>query len=241
MRIIMFLAMASAIIIGLSTLTQNFILAKPQDMLRDLTIVDGSKFDASGFMINSKFMITNKHVIQSRDGTIDKDVKLFDINGNRAEFVRYIQHPKLDLALIEIKTGNGFIAKPVNIRCDFPEYGEKLTTFGKVEWINFGFTELTNITYIDGNIDQSTEKTNDSEQESIGNNLFLRGYIQPGNSGGPVFDKYGSLVGIATAYLNSQVFVTPFAPPTHLGVSVAISSPDLCNWFDSIKIQYKKG
>ncbi|MDB4127991.1 S1C family serine protease [Hyphomicrobiales bacterium] len=79
-----------------------------------------------------------------------------------------------------------------------------------------------------------------SSQAGVGNNysiMQIDAPIQPGNSGGPIFNTYGNIVGVAVAKLDSKVIMDAYGvipENTNFGIKVSV----LKNILDSNNIKY---
>ena len=142
----------------------------------DLNLV---KSTGSGFAISENGLIaTNEHVI-------DGCRKIFAIYQGKPKIGRIIaQSKKEDFALISIdsQTPSYFYLKS-----NAPELGEELISGGFPSPSNFGF----GIKITTGIVSDETSEFGELFQHSTPS--------QPGNSGGPLINKSGSVVGISTA------------------------------------------
>lgn len=139
----------------------------------------------SGFLLTKKgHFITNYHVIE--------DAKSIEITlGEKSYPAEIVQVDKSnDLALIKI-TSSTFISPeiPYTIKATSASLGEKVFTLG------FPMSDLQgkNLKLTDGLISSKTGFKDDPTTYQISVPL------QPGNSGGPLFDQNGNLVGVVNA------------------------------------------
>ena len=139
----------------------------------------------SGFLLTKKgHFITNYHVIEN--------AKSIEITlGEKSYPAEVVQVDKSnDLALIKI-TSSTFISPeiPYSIKATSASLGEKVFTLG------FPMSDLQgkNLKLTDGLISSKTGFKDDPTTYQISVPL------QPGNSGGPLFDQNGNLVGVVNA------------------------------------------
>ncbi len=180
-------------------LTVNFSnqLIKPEIIINEDIEKPSWNGSGSGFFI-SKFghITTNYHVI--------KDAKTIEIsynNGNNiikypAEIIQ--SDPANDLAILKVKDLNfkEFDELPYNIKTRSSDVGSDVFALGYPMALS-GMGE--EIKFTDGKISSKT-----------GFNGDIRTYqttapIQSGNSGGPLFDYNGNLIGINSSKISSQV------------------------------------
>lgn len=156
----------------------------------NITTFSGVKSSGTGFAISSNgYIVTNHHVIENA-----KSVEVKGVNGNfskklSAEVV--VSDEKNDLAIIKINdpgfTTLGTI--PYTFRQGIADVGESVFVLGYPMTSSMGEEiKLTN-----GIISSKTGFKGDisAYQVSVP--------VQPGNSGGPLFDKNGNILGVVNA------------------------------------------
>ena len=162
----------------------------------------------SGFFIDKNTLVTNYHVIE------DSDYLELKIAGNETIFkgAKVIKaSPEYDLAIVQTK--QEFSAFEI-VDCSKIEVGAKIYTIGNPRGLEG--------TISDGIL--SGKRNNDGIEY-----LQITAPISPGNSGGPVLNDKGEVIGVATfAYKNSQ----------NLNFAVPDSYIEKCIDIDSI--QHKK-
>lgn len=168
----------------------------------------------TGFIISQKgYVVTNYHVIEK----IDKCFVELKINNEsktyEAEVVQ--KDPKSDLAILKIK---GVVLDPVQFK--IPYTYPTITSDVGTQVFTLGFPmALTamgkEVKFTDGKISAKTGYQGDigSYQTSVP--------VQPGNSGGPLFDNEGKLIGI----INAKIMEAD-------NVSYAIKSSNLRNLYE---------
>ncbi|MEW9808724.1 trypsin-like peptidase domain-containing protein [Mesorhizobium sp. ZMM04-5] len=137
----------------------------------------------TAFFINSDgWAITNAHVIE---GCTSASVPSLGAATN------WIVDKQNDLAVVKVTGGTG---KPfLRLLGGSPRLGEDITAFG----YPLGGLLSDSIKVTTGNINSLVGIDNDARYLQISTPL------QPGNSGGPVVDRTGRVVGVATAVLGS--------------------------------------
>jgi len=168
-------------------------------------IINPGVGSGSGFLVNFKsryYVITNRHVV---DGAKQKGVsvkfftgdkndadKSFDINPTIARIIDI--HPTADLALIDVHGARNMLEeqsiKPVPLpsKKHTPQVGENVFAIGHPG----GGNKILTRTLSNGIISAVGRK--------MMNSMFLQVTVplNPGNSGGPLFDDFGRVVGVNT-------------------------------------------
>lgn len=159
----------------------------------------------SGFFIDKNTLVTNYHVIE---GTEYLELK---IAGNETVYkgAKVVKaSPEYDLAIVQTK--QDFSAFEI-VDCSKVEIGAKIYTIGNPRGLEG--------TISDGIL--SGKRNNDGIEY-----LQITAPISPGNSGGPVLNDKGEVIGVATfAYKNSQ----------NLNFAVPVSYIEKCIDIDSIQ------
>lgn len=143
----------------------------------------------TGYAINNDCIVTNNHVIEDAKNIIVKGIKgNFDI-GYKAEVLA--TDKSNDIAILKIIDSNfkGFGNIPYNIDSRMADVGEDLFVLGYPLTNELGSEiKLTN-----GIISSRT-----GYQGNV-TTYQISAPVQPGNSGGPMFDKKGNVIGIVVA------------------------------------------
>ena len=153
--------------------------------------------NGSGIIITkSGYIITNHHVIEDAD---DIEVE-FIINNEVQKFnAEIVQSDKVnDLAIIKIFDMNfdGLYNLPYNFKARSSDVGTKVYAYGYPMALSLMGKEIK---VTDGMINSKT---------GYGGNVTtyqITAPIQPGNSGGPLFDDKGNFIGINSAGLSKDV------------------------------------
>lgn len=136
----------------------------------------------SGFAVGVDLIVTNEHVVH--------DCDRIRMMPDRAIGTVVAKDTKYDLALI--RTTARF-ARPVTFRVS-PNLGEDVVVGGY---------PLPSILESTLNITQGTVSSLGALR-GTGHYFQITAPIQPGNSGGPVFDRAGHVIGVASASLSSR-------------------------------------
>ena len=173
-------------------------------------------WSGTGFALNQGYIVTNYHVVESANSIFVKGIK-GDI---QTEF-----HAKVvatdkenDIAIIQIDDNNfnGFGTVPYSIKRGIADVGTHVWTIGYPLTTIMG----NEIKFTDGRVSSKT-----GIQGSL-NMYQISVPIQPGNSGGPLFDDKGNVIGITSAKLNNSAFNSE-------NVNYAIKSSYLINVIES--------
>jgi S1-C subfamily serine protease len=175
----------------------NFIKIYPSSEI-DLPQNKFQKSSGSGFIISSNGIIaTNAHVIDNATSIrIQTSNEVGNIEYNAKVLLKDNNN---DVALIKIDdlSFKGFSELPYGF-AERAEIGEKAFTIG------YPLNDImgTNYKVTDG-IVSSTSGINDDIRY-----LQISVPLQPGNSGGPLFNNFGDIIGITSARLNSKAVGT---------------------------------
>ena len=194
--------------------------SKTEKKNKDPEIVkDESKSSGTGFFINSEgYAITNYHVVAT-----SKNINM-SIKGKVYKSRVIATDRENDLALLKSDTKNKYyfqISKQDAQRMD------------DVTAVGFGFGK--------GISDEvKTTKGVVSALAGLNNNyshLQIDASLQPGNSGGPVINSEGEVVGVAVAKMDAEV-VFNYTGSLPEGISFAIKTSTIKQFLDSNKIHY---
>ena len=149
----------------------------------------GNTWSGTGFALNNGYIATNYHVIENAS-----NISVLGIAGNASE--RYVASviatDKVnDLALIQIKDSRfyGFGQIPYSVKSTTSNVGESVFVLG--------YPLITTM----GNEIKLTTGVISSKTGFMGDVALyqISAPIQPGNSGGPLFDNQGNLIGVVNA------------------------------------------
>ncbi len=147
------------------------------------------KWSGTGFALNNGYIATNYHVVENA-----KSIKVQGVRGsfNTEYNATVISTDKFnDLAIIKINDSrfNGFGTIPYRVKTSTSEVGEDVFVLGYPLTTTMG----DEIKLTTGVISSKTGFQGDVSLYQIS------APIQPGNSGGPLFDGNGNLIGIVNA------------------------------------------
>ena len=165
------------------------------------------KTGGTGFLIDGKgYLVTNAHVV-------NKATSIIVLNNKGQEFRAKVIHINTasDLAIIKIQDEDykSYGQLPYSIRKTGAELGEQLFTLGYPR---------NEIVYNEGYMSAKTGFKEDSMTCQIGVPA------NPGNSGGPVFNKNGEVIGIINTRLTGAD-----------GVVFAVTSKNIFNVLEEVK------
>ena len=180
---------------------------------------EGWKSNGTGFFISTNgYLATNYHVISDAS-----EIEIeFIRNGQKQNFkAKIIQSDKQnDLAILKVDDNSflPFRIIPYNFQTSLSDVGSNVFTLGYPLALTVMGTEIK---FTDGKISSKTGFQGDISTYQ------MTAPIQPGNSGGPLFDFDGNLIGINSAKINANVADN---------VSYAIKSNYLKNLIDVLPI-----
>ncbi|MCM1223153.1 MAG: serine protease [Lachnospiraceae bacterium] len=146
-------------------------------------------WSGSGFALNNGYICTNYHVVEGA-----RSIEILGVQGDFtiSYSAKVVATDKFnDLALLQIDDSKfkGFGTIPYKVKTSMAEVGESIFVLGYPMTTTMGDEiKLTN-----GIISSRTGFQGDVSLYQIS------APIQPGNSGGPLFDNYGNLIGIVSA------------------------------------------
>ena len=181
----------------------------------------GPKTSGSGFVVSREgYIVTNHHVIEGCsqiDGTIQ---------GQRETLTLVQTDPRNDLALLKMKTtpsATGTFRDGAKLRA-----GDSVVAVGYP--LHGLLSSEANVTA--GTISSLTGIGGDS---SI---VQITAPIQPGNSGGPLLDMNGNVIGIVVAQLNA-LKVGKMTGSLPQNVNFAVNSTTVRAFLDSMSVDYQ--
>ncbi|HEY9058038.1 MAG TPA: serine protease [Aurantimonas sp.] len=145
---------------------------------------DAQQFDmaGTGFVVSRDgWLLTNAHVVKACEAVLVGDLGAAS---------QTIIDPANDLALIKV---DGALGEPLEISAGKPRLGEDILALGYP--LRSILADSLNVTR--GNVSSLLGLMNDPRY------LQISAAVQPGNSGGPLVDLAGRVVGVVTAKLNA--------------------------------------
>ncbi len=194
--------------------------------LEDTEIVKGSDYDdekiiiigsGSGFFVTDQgHVVSNAHVIG-----VCKKVKAYE--EGKEIYLDILATDKVnDIGLVKGKFKN---TKYLNIKTDGAELGEDIVTFG----YPLSQTLSDSVKLTKGIVSSLSGLDNNYSQ------IQIDAAIQPGNSGGPVLNMNGQVIGIASAGL-SKLYMAETAAIIPENVNFAVASQSLTTFLKANKI-----
>ena len=173
----------------------------------------------TGFLFSSKdYVITNYHVVEGA-----KSIRAKFTNGQTVEAVVVAKDAKNDIAILKLANSPPMSATPIKLGdSSLARAGEKIFTIGYPASKIMGEKPK----YSEGVINAVTGMMDDPTffQISVP--------VQPGNSGGPLFNERGEVIGITTASLSLLAIDAMGAIPQN--VNYAIKSSFVKNLLSTI-------
>ena len=167
----------------------NYLKMYPTASSQNGITASGSSWSGTGFALKNGYIATNYHVVENAN-----NISIYGIGGNST--IKYtasvIATDKVnDLALIQIKDSQfrGFGEIPYKVKTTTSDVGEEVFVLGYPLISTMG----NEIKLTTGVVSSKTGFMGDVALYQIS------APIQPGNSGGPLFDNQGNLIGIVNA------------------------------------------
>ena len=155
------------------------------------------KGNGTGFFLNSQgFIATNYHVVDGANTIQVNFTRNGEIESHPATVVVTDQQNDLAIIKIEDKTFNAMPAIPYGLLSHTKDTGSEVFAMGYPMADVMG----TEVKFTDGKISSKSGLQGDVRVYQI------TVPIQPGNSGGPLFDMDGNVVGITSSGLNRDYF-----------------------------------
>ena len=150
----------------------------------------------SGFVVDSDgYILTNNHVILSAAGRAAANIRVTLSDGSVATATVVGADPRSDLALIKIDRG-GLKALPF-ADLDNVVIGQDVVAVGYA--LDLGLGEGASFSVTRGIVSQKNRAINEGGAASIFGAIQTDAAINHGNSGGPLLNMFGEVVGINTA------------------------------------------
>ncbi len=184
----------------------------------DSTPIESSVFSGSGFFVTSNQIVTNAHVVEGCD-------YVWSSLGERLSID--VVEPQSDLALLSLIEGKS--KKAAALRS-----GASLRTAEKVMALGFpyGGQVSTDLNLTIGNVSALSGFANDRRF------FQLTAPIQPGNSGGPVLDKAGNVVGVVVSQKSAiPELMRSGSVPQNVNFAIALGT--LQSFLDSQAVRYE--
>lgn len=149
-------------------------------------------WSGTGFALDDGYIVTNYHIV---DGA--KTISVFGVNGNNEQIYNasvVVSDKEKDISVLQITDSlfNGYDEIPYSVSLAMANVGDEIFVLGYPLTSTMG----EEIKYTTGVISAKTGFQGDVSLYQIS------APIQPGNSGGPLFDTLGNVVGIVNAKHN---------------------------------------
>lgn len=150
----------------------------------------------SGFFIDSNTIVTCKHVYQ---GLIREKIYIEDEEGKKYTIIQVTPHPKDDIDIIKLTTKEDFDFFTHTIENEIM-LTERVIVFGypPIPLSSKPFL-MANLGEVSSIVDNYLDGTDC---------IILSCILRPGNSGGPIINEYGKLIGISTQNRSQKVTLT---------------------------------
>lgn len=164
-------------------------------------------YTGTGWVAEGGYIITNYHVIQEQ---VQTSVRFNDINSEWHPVNIVLSDKYNDLAILKIKNSKKMIMPGIPISFKLPKIGERVFTIGYPKTSVMGF----NPKVTDGIISSLSGLLDDPRiiQTTVA--------IQSGNSGGPLLNMKGEVVGITTASLRTRITENGIDVPQEVNYAV---------------------
>jgi S1-C subfamily serine protease len=161
----------------------------PNSLPSNTESIEKKKWSGTGFALNNGYIVTNYHVVDDA-----QSINVRGIKGNsRAEYKAVVicTDKVNDLAIIKIQDSRfpGFGHMPYRIKASQAEVGEEIFVLGYPMTSTMG----DEIKLTTGVISSRSGFQGDVSLYQIS------APVQPGNSGGPLFDEHGNVIGIVSS------------------------------------------
>lgn len=154
-----------------------------------LAIAQSTQWSGSGIVIGDKYIATNNHVVEGADNMQVIVTKGESTTTYIATVVTTDANNDLAIIKIDDQSFNGFGQLPYKMNCAVQDIGTSVFVLGYPLVQTMG----QDIKLTTGVISAKTGYMSNVSQYQIS------APVQPGNSGGPLFDDKGSLIGIVSA------------------------------------------
>ena len=153
------------------------------------TISQQERWSGTGFALNNGYIVTNYHVIENANSISIQGIKGDFTSKYNATVIATDRYNDLAILQISDNNFNGFGAIPYKVKTSVSEVGEEVFVLGYPLTSTMG----DEIKLTTGVISSKTGFQGDVSLYQIS------APIQPGNSGGPLFDNKGNLIGVVSA------------------------------------------
>lgn len=183
--------------------------------MRDATVlVTDGRGHGAGVHVGGGLIATADHVV---DGAKSLSVEWH--GGETSEAVVMLQAPDLDFAILAVPEMHGPAAV---VSCDAPLMGEPVSVVGHPLASRWTITQ--------GHVASVRTLVMKGEAPPF---VVLDVSVNPGDSGGPVYDAEGRVIGIASAFLATKIAAGYITIPSQSGLGLMIPSSVWCGLLDA--------
>lgn len=204
-------------------ISESLLISLQKTMRENPNIISFDNYEpigsGSGFLVDSNGnILTNDHVISGCDLISTGDNKIATL----------VKSDKTnDIAVINSKTLKDFSA--VLFSRDDPTLGQRVLVSG------YPFNSiLENLNFTSGTVSSELGISQNVNQ------FQLTAPIQPGNSGGPIFNEYGGILGMTVATISTQKF-EEYVESLAQNINFGIKKSTLVKFLDQLDIEYRSG
>lgn len=153
------------------------------------TPIESAVWSGTGFALSNGYLVTNYHVIEGARSIIVKGIKGAFNTGYNAKVVATDKYNDLALLKINDSRFSGFGTIPYKVQTNASDVGEEIFVLGYPLTNTMG----DEIKLTTGVISSKTGFQGDVSCYQIS------APVQPGNSGGPLFDSKGNIIGVVSS------------------------------------------
>jgi len=209
----LFLLIMSFLTIAIQSQNMNAVMVYEKCVNAVVLIETPAGALGTGFIVNNEgWVVTNYHVIEDEDGNSYKpsDLTVKFLNGNTAKVSQIIDEPNnqgIDISLL--KLNSGVVSYIPLLENGNAKIGEDIVAIGHPKGLNWTQTKgsVTNFTFE--------------------NFVQIDVAVNPGNSGGPLINSGGQVIGVVTAGMDKM-------QNTNVGVKISV----IRNILKNFKITY---
>jgi putative serine protease PepD len=152
----------------------------------------------SGVIIDAQgYVVTNNHVASALDGKSDVKLEVILQNGNIYEGSVKGTDPTTDLAVVQIKNPPSDLVKADFGDSDSLSVGQPVMAVGNP--LGYANTATTGVISALNRPVSASDESGSSSNISVTNAIQIDAAINSGNSGGPLFDGNGHIIGITSS------------------------------------------
>lgn len=209
-----------------------------EDLVNSWKPKESRSYSGTGFYINSEYILTNAHVVCSNyPSSPCKPYDELRIPFQRVDVDTNLIDQKVDLALLRVDstsvesiTNEYPVAK---LRSNNIQLGEKVAVFG--------YPQSHILSYLGNFTEGIVSGLSGVIIAPQASNLFqYTAPIQSGNSGGPVFDGAGNVIGVVVSRFENYIYIKDDKPKIEnfQNINFAINLNTIKEFLDKTKVPY---